>query len=75
MQLPRLEQRRVQLKLSFILLVSNLDFCLQAPLTFHNMSVNVRYNNSFEQAHLSYHIRLLLFFFFPTCYQFVEQVT
>lgn len=47
-QLPRLEQRRVQLKLSFLYqLVHNLAFCPQAPLTFRNMLVNVRNNNPF----------------------------
>ena len=43
MQLPRLEQRRVQLKLSFLYkLVHNLAFCPQVPLNmFHNMSVSI----------------------------------
>ena len=46
--LPRLDQRREQLKLSFLFqLVHNLAFCPSAPITFRNMSVNVRNNNSF----------------------------
>ena len=44
--LPRLDQRRVQLKLSFLYqLVNNLAFCPNAPIAFRNVSVNVRSNN------------------------------
>ena len=40
---PRLDQRRVQFKLSFLYqLVNNLAFCPHAPIIFHNVSVNVR---------------------------------
>ena len=47
-QLPRLEQRRTQLKLSFLYqLVRDLAFCPQAPLMFRNMQVNVRNNNPY----------------------------
>ena len=46
--LPRLDQRRVQLKLSYLYqIVNNLSFCPNAPATFRNMSVNVRSNNPF----------------------------
>ena len=47
-QLPRLEQRRTQLKFLFLYqLVHDLAFCPQAPLIFRNMSVNVRNNNPY----------------------------
>ena len=46
MQLPRLEQRRVQLKLFLLYqLVHNLAFYPQAPPTSRNISVNVGNNN------------------------------
>ncbi len=44
--LPRLDQRRVQLKLSFLYqLINSLTFCPRAPVTFRNVPVNVRNNN------------------------------
>ena len=44
--LPRLDQRRVQLKLSFLYqLVNNLAFCPHEPIAFRNMLVNVPSNN------------------------------
>ena len=44
--LPRLDQRRVQLKLSFLYqLINSLTFCPHAPVCFRNVPVNVRNNN------------------------------
>ena len=44
--LPQFDQRRVQLKLSFLYqLINNLAFCPHAPIAFRNVSVNVRSNN------------------------------
>ncbi len=44
--LPRLDQRQVQLKLSFLYqLVNNSVFCPHAPITFRNVSVSVHGNN------------------------------
>lgn len=46
--IPRLDQRCVQLKLSYLYqIVNNLSFCPNTPATFRNMSVNVRSNNPF----------------------------
>ena len=44
--LPRLDQRRVQLKLSFLYqVIYGLAFCPHTPVTFRNVPVNVRNNN------------------------------